>query len=129
MMKLAEVVSLFVGPDADVAFTAYDGSRYGRQDSDVRIDVRSPSAVSMLMSAPGQLGLARAYVSGELEVYGDLYTGSASTARPSPTRHASTGRWHRSRCAGFRPRRRRCVSGVWSTRSVATTTPSPTTTT
>jgi len=81
MMKLAEVVSLFVGPDADIAFTAYDGSRYGRQDSDVRIDVRSPSAVSMLMSAPGQLGLARAYVSGELEVYGDLYTGLDRLAR------------------------------------------------
>ena len=73
MMKLAEVVSLFVGPDAaDVEFTAYDGSRYGRAGSDVRIDVRSPRAVSMLMSAPGQLGLARAYISGELEVYGDL---------------------------------------------------------
>jgi len=81
MMKLAEVVSLFVGPDADVEFTAYDGSRFGRPGSDVRLDVRSPRAVSYLMSAPGQLGLARAYVTGELEVYGDLYTGLDRLAR------------------------------------------------
>ena len=81
MMKLAEVLSLFVGPDADVEFTAYDGSRYGRAGSDVRLDVRSPRAVSMLMSSPGQLGLARAYVAGELEVHGDLYTGLDRLAR------------------------------------------------
>ena len=81
MMKLAEVVSLFVGPDADVEFTAYDGSRFGRPGSDVRLDVRSPRAVSYLMSAPGQLGLARAYVTGELEVYGDLFTGLDRLAR------------------------------------------------
>ncbi len=80
-MKLAEVVSLFVGPDADVELTAYDGSRYGRAGSDVRLDVRSPRAVSMLMSAPGQLGLARAYVAGELEVHGDLYTALDRLAR------------------------------------------------
>jgi cyclopropane-fatty-acyl-phospholipid synthase len=81
MMKLAEVVSLFVGPDADVEFTAYDGSRFGRPGSDVRLDVRSPRAVSYLMSSPGQLGLARAYVTGELEVHGDLYTGLDRLAR------------------------------------------------
>ncbi|HET7899828.1 MAG TPA: cyclopropane-fatty-acyl-phospholipid synthase family protein [Candidatus Nanopelagicales bacterium] len=82
VMKLAEVVSLFVGPDAaDVEFTAYDGSRWGRQGSDVRLDVRSPRAVSYLMSSPGQLGLARAYVTGELQVYGDLYTALDRLAR------------------------------------------------
>jgi cyclopropane-fatty-acyl-phospholipid synthase len=80
-MKLAEVLSLFVGSDADVEFTAYDGSRYGRAGSDIRLDVRSPLAVSLLMSAPGQLGLARAYVAGELEVYGDLYTAFDRLAR------------------------------------------------
>ena len=80
-MKLAEVISLVVGPESDVAFTAYDGSRYGQQDSDVRLDVRSPRAVSLLMSSPGQLGLARAYVAGEIEVHGDLYTALDRMAR------------------------------------------------
>ena len=81
MMKLAEVVSLFVGPDADVEFTAYDGSHVGRTDSDVRIDVVSPRAVSHLMSSPGQLGVARAYVTGDLQVHGDLYTALDRLAR------------------------------------------------
>ena len=80
-MKLAEVVSMFVGPDAEVEFTAYDGSRYGTRGSDIRLDVTSPEAVSMLMTAPGQLGLARAYITGGLEVYGDLYTAFDRLAR------------------------------------------------
>ena len=80
-MKLAEVVSMFVGPDADVEFTAYDGSRHGTPGSEVRLDVRSPRAVSYLMSSPGQVGLARAYITGELEVYGDLYTAFDRLAR------------------------------------------------
>jgi cyclopropane-fatty-acyl-phospholipid synthase len=80
-MKLAEVLALVVGPDVDVEFTAYDGSRYGRRGSDVRLDVRSPRAVSLLMSSPGQLGLARAYVAGEIEVHGDVFTALDRLAR------------------------------------------------
>jgi len=81
-MKLADVVSLVLGDqDVDVQLTAYDGSRHGPADCDVRLDVRSPRAVSLLMSAPGQLGLARAYVAGELEVYGDLFTALDRLAR------------------------------------------------
>jgi len=73
-VKLAEVLSIVVGQETDIEFTAYDGSRHGPKGSDVGIDVRSPRAVSLLMSSPGQLGLARAFVAGELEVRGDLYT-------------------------------------------------------
>jgi cyclopropane-fatty-acyl-phospholipid synthase len=40
----------------------------------VRVTVRSPVAVSYLAQAPGALGLARAYVSGHLDVDGDMYT-------------------------------------------------------
>ena len=36
--------------------------------------VRSPIAVAYLAQAPGALGLARAYVSGHLDVDGDIYT-------------------------------------------------------
>jgi cyclopropane-fatty-acyl-phospholipid synthase len=85
-MKLAEVVALVVGPDCDVEFTAYDGSRHGPRGSDVRLDITSPRAVSLLMSSPGQLGVARAYVAGELEVFGDLYTGLDRLARLGVTK-------------------------------------------
>ena len=54
--------------------SAYDGSRAGAPGSPVKITVRSPIAVSYLAQAPGALGLARAYVSGHLDVDGDMYT-------------------------------------------------------
>jgi cyclopropane-fatty-acyl-phospholipid synthase len=79
-MALAQIFENFVGPDAPVEFLAYDGSRAGAEDSPVRITVRSPAAVSYLAQAPGALGLARAYVSGHLDVDGDMYTALARLA-------------------------------------------------
>lgn len=76
-MTLAEVFAAVVDPDAPVEFVAYDGSRTGAAGSPVRITVRSPVAVSYLAQAPGSLGLARAYVSGHLDVTGDIYTALA----------------------------------------------------
>jgi len=73
-MKIAEAFDMLAGPDADVEFVAYDGSKGGTIGSDVRLEVKSPRAIAALLGAPGQLGLARAYVSGDLEVTGDLYT-------------------------------------------------------
>src|ERR1700720_3827669 len=72
-MALADVFERIAGPDAPVEFRAYDGSRAGSPDAPVRITVRSPVAVSYLAQAPGALGLARAYVSGHLDVEGDMY--------------------------------------------------------
>jgi cyclopropane-fatty-acyl-phospholipid synthase len=73
-MKIAEAFDMLAGPGADVEFVAYDGSKGGRIGSDIRLEVRSPKAIAALLGAPGQLGLARAYVAGDLEVTGDLYT-------------------------------------------------------
>jgi len=72
-MKLAEVFSLIVPAERGVAFRAYDGSSAGPSDAAVTLEVRSPRAVQYLASAPSQLGLARAYVSGELEIHGTAY--------------------------------------------------------
>jgi len=72
-MALAEVFEAIAGPDAPVEFTAYDGSHAGLAGSAVKIAVRSPVAVAYLAQAPGALGLARAYVAGQLDVDGDMY--------------------------------------------------------
>jgi cyclopropane-fatty-acyl-phospholipid synthase len=64
-----------------VEFQAYDGSKAGAADAPVKITVRSPIAVSYLAQAPGALGLARAYVSGHLDVVGDMYSALARMAR------------------------------------------------
>ena len=72
-MALAEVFEALAGPEAPVEFTAYDGSHAGTPGSPVKITVRSPVAVAYLAQAPGELGLARAYVAGHLDVEGDMY--------------------------------------------------------
>src|SRR4051812_50226072 len=58
---------------APIGIDAYDGSSAGPQDADSRLVLRSPKALAYLITAPSQLGLARAYVSGELEIHGDPY--------------------------------------------------------
>ncbi|TYB38803.1 class I SAM-dependent methyltransferase [Actinomadura chibensis] len=71
-MTLARVFEQLAGAEAPVEFTAYDGSRAGVPGADIRLDVRSPYAVSYLLHSPGALGLARAYVTGMLDVHGDM---------------------------------------------------------
>jgi cyclopropane-fatty-acyl-phospholipid synthase len=76
-MALAAVFESIAGPDAPVEFRAYDGSRAGTEGSPVRITVRDPAAISYLAQAPGAMGMARAYVSGHIDVDGDMYTALA----------------------------------------------------
>jgi cyclopropane-fatty-acyl-phospholipid synthase len=85
-MALAQVFEKVAGPDAPVEFKAYDGSTAGAAGAPVRITVRSPLAVSYLAQAPGSLGLARAYVSGHIDVDGDMYTALARMAQAQQAR-------------------------------------------
>src|SRR5215470_19460833 len=81
-MPLAEVFERFAGPDAGVEFVAYDGSRAGSPGSpSVTVTIKSPVAVSYLAQAPGALGLARAFVSGHIDVDGDMHTALARLAK------------------------------------------------
>jgi cyclopropane-fatty-acyl-phospholipid synthase len=52
----------------------FDGTNAGPADAPVTIEIRSTKALSYLATARGDLGLARAYITGELEVDGDLHT-------------------------------------------------------
>src|SRR6202043_90480 len=80
-MALAQVFEAIAGPDAPVEFQAYDGSSAGIPGSPVKITVRSPVAVSYLAQAPGALGMARAYVSGHLDVEGNMFTALSRLSR------------------------------------------------
>jgi cyclopropane-fatty-acyl-phospholipid synthase len=54
---------------------AYDGSTAGPTDAPVVFRFQTPQAISHLVSAPGELGMARAYISGDLDVEApDHYT-------------------------------------------------------
>ncbi|MBO0839911.1 MAG: class I SAM-dependent methyltransferase, partial [Sciscionella sp.] len=79
-MRLADMFDVVVGDAAGVEFVGYDGSRAGQIGAPVRLELRSPIALSYFASSPGQLGLARAYVAGQLEVHGDMYTALTALA-------------------------------------------------
>jgi cyclopropane-fatty-acyl-phospholipid synthase len=71
---VAAALARVVGVGAPVAFTAYDGSKAGPADAEITVHIRSVDALRYAVTAPGELGLARAYISGKLEVDGDVYT-------------------------------------------------------
>src|SRR3954471_23210269 len=72
-MQVATIISRVVRPDAPVRVIGYDGSKAGPDSSEVAVRILSPRALARLATAPGTLGLARAYVTGEIEVEGELY--------------------------------------------------------
>ncbi len=51
-------------------FTAYDGSSAGAADAPVNLHLRNERGLSYILTAPGDLGMARAYVAGDLELRG-----------------------------------------------------------
>lgn len=73
-MGLAGVLSRILGPDVPVEVRAYDGSRVGKVGSEVQLEIKSPLAMSHLAASPDELGLARAYITGAIDVHGDMYT-------------------------------------------------------
>ncbi|MBJ7529764.1 MAG: class I SAM-dependent methyltransferase, partial [Nocardioides sp.] len=53
-----------------VRFRAYDGSVAGPPDAELGLELCTPRGLASLLTAPGDLGMARAYVSGDLVVHG-----------------------------------------------------------
>ncbi len=71
---LAATVRRLVGDDLPVGLRAWDGSQAGPQDGPVVV-LRNRRALRRLLWRPDELGLARAYVTGDLDVDGDLADG------------------------------------------------------
>lgn len=70
---LRPIVDDLLGPDAPLHLTCWDGSTIGDPDSAVRIRFSTPNALRRLLWAPGELGLAGAYVAGEIDVDGSIF--------------------------------------------------------
>ncbi|MCX6399756.1 MAG: cyclopropane-fatty-acyl-phospholipid synthase [Propionibacteriales bacterium] len=69
--RLAQALAPFIGGDLPVRLIAWDGSVAGPELGPV-VELRSPDALRRLLWHPNELGAAQAYVTGELEVHGDL---------------------------------------------------------
>jgi len=70
---LAPMITALVDDRARVAFRFWDASILGPESAVGTIDVRSPDALRRIVWAPGELGVARAFVAGDLGVDGDLF--------------------------------------------------------
>ena len=69
-LTLAEILEIFADGQLPLKFSAYDGSTAGPDDAEFGLDLLTPRGTTYLATAPGDLGLARAYVSGDLELHG-----------------------------------------------------------
>ncbi|MDT0346858.1 cyclopropane-fatty-acyl-phospholipid synthase family protein [Streptomyces litchfieldiae] len=89
--RLAALVEQSLGMPLPVRLRAWDGSETGPPDGPVLV-VRHRRALRRLLFKPGELGLARAWVAGELDVEGDLYAAlrvllePIQSGRPVPAR-------------------------------------------
>ncbi|WDZ87058.1 class I SAM-dependent methyltransferase [Micromonospora cathayae] len=68
--SVADVVRAVTDGGPPVRITGYDGSTTGPADSGITLQIRSERGLSYLLTAPGDLGMARAYVSGDLALTG-----------------------------------------------------------
>ncbi len=72
-MGLADVLVEGTGLSARIGVKAFDGSKAGPDDAPVVIEIRTPRALNYVAQASGDLGLARAYIMGDLEIHGDIH--------------------------------------------------------
>ena len=71
-LRLTALAEELLGAPLPVRIRAWDGSEAGPPGAPVLV-VRNRRALRRLLWKPGELGLARAWVAGELDVEGDLY--------------------------------------------------------
>ena len=69
-LTIGDAISRLMPAGVPFRFTAYDGSTAGPQDSPFHVHLENERGLSYLLTAPGDLGVVRAYVSGDLTVDG-----------------------------------------------------------
>jgi cyclopropane-fatty-acyl-phospholipid synthase len=67
---VADLLDALMPDGVPFRFTAYDGSSTGREDAEIGMHLANERALSYLLTAPGELGMARAYVAGDLDIVG-----------------------------------------------------------
>lgn len=70
---LRPLLRLLLGDRIPIRFEMWDGSAIGPDSAEGRIVLRSADALRRLVWSPDELGLARAYVAGDIDVEGDVF--------------------------------------------------------
>ena len=69
-LTVAQMFEALLARPVPVRFEAFDGSAYGPEDAEICLELKNERGLSYLVTAPGDLGMARAYVSGDLDIHG-----------------------------------------------------------
>lgn len=69
-ITIGEAITTLMPDGVPFRFTAYDGSSAGPADSPIHVHLENKRGLSYLLTAPGDLGVARAYVSGDITMTG-----------------------------------------------------------
>src|SRR5690625_2287744 len=69
-LSLARMLEMVSTDALPLRFTAYDGTATGPEDAEFGLTLRTPRGANYIATAPGDLGMARAYVSGDLDLVG-----------------------------------------------------------
>ena len=72
-MSLGSAITDVLGSDLPVRIRAYDGTDLGPRDAATTLTLRSPDAVIRMITSPGEVGIVRAYVAGDLCIDGNIY--------------------------------------------------------
>lgn len=71
-MKLAEVADRMLGDELPIRMEFFDGSALGPADAPATVTFHRAEALSRILYASGELGVARAYIAGDITIDGDL---------------------------------------------------------
>ncbi len=69
-LPIGDAVASLLRDGMPVRFTAYDGSAAGPEDAQITLELVNQRGLSYILTAPGDLGMARAYVAGDLRIHG-----------------------------------------------------------
>jgi cyclopropane-fatty-acyl-phospholipid synthase len=69
-LSIAEIFETLLEGGVPIRFSAYDGSQTGPADSPFSLEIKNPRGMNYIASTPGDLGMARAYIAGDLAAEG-----------------------------------------------------------
>lgn len=69
--NVAEIIDSLIDGESPFYWEAFDGSSTGPKDAKYKVSINSPEGLSYIATAPGDLGLARAWLTGGLTVEGE----------------------------------------------------------
>ena len=81
---LSPLFTALLGEPLPLRVEFWDGSALGPAEAASRVVVRTPDALRRVLYAPNEVGLGRAYVTGELELEGDAYDALRTLNRTAP---------------------------------------------